>query len=761
MPGHYDKGDYDSRSGGGGRYRGQGRGGRGSYNSWGGGRGSGGGGGGGGRGYGRVGGGGGGGGGGGYNPAPSYRDSSSSYGHERYGESRRSSGHMVNPWDVGMSAREVGHSSEYGAHASGTGGGGMSGHGGSSHLMGSLSHLSHMGNDKSKLALDILNVVLSNDSPMSERRGGGGGGGGWEQGPPQRKQRRVDWEGMRPHKYPPREQHYRPRRAWERRGWSSPTQPYSDQYGAGDHQGRRMAKARRGKSWHDARSSKGGGRDAQAKEGDSSPAPQSDAIKEAKPEAKKEAEEAVGKDGEERKEKSEDQEKDEKKETEEITWLPKEALKCHMCNLSKFPDVKAYTRHMESRNHESVRYSFHAKGAAILRFLRSDSKLAAQRRILKNQRRNLKGPIMRCRKCQCEVFGYIREHAKTVEHIALRNYLRVECCNNTFFNRADLEEHRLSLEHLKAEWEKEQKQKETEEEKEVDDDTCVRMSDEGKNFIKTLKELRKTSLQPDVTSPETLAPYDPCVPQGLNFVSPKSYYRCEVCPGERLASAKQAQDHFRSLIHYNNIIAHLNRLQEEKEKECKRLEEEAKKAKELEEKKKQEEERKRKREEEDDDDKRNGEGDEGEEFSVEDIDNMETVDETCDDDGARGDDEDDRGELEDHPVSEDETEEHEDKAVHDISDDMQEDMSCLANVGEEFEEIAEEKKVDTDHDEEKKDMESSQREVGRAESNEDEEKADDENEDVTEEREVRGQGSRGGLQARSSRGSVRARGVRN
>lgn len=80
----------------------------------------------------------------------------------RYGESRRSSGHMLNPWDVGMGPREVGHSSEYGAHASGTGGGGMSGHGGGSHLMGSLSHLSHMGNDKSKLALDLLNVVLSN-----------------------------------------------------------------------------------------------------------------------------------------------------------------------------------------------------------------------------------------------------------------------------------------------------------------------------------------------------------------------------------------------------------------------------------------------------------------------------------------------------------------------------------------------------------------------------------------------------------------------
>lgn len=51
---------------------------------------------------------------------------------------------------------------------------------------------------------------------------------------------------------------------------------------------------------------------------------------------------------------------------------------------------------------------------------------------------------------------------------------------------------------------------------------------------------------------------------------------------------------------------------------------------------------------------------------------METVDETCDDDGARGDedeDDDDRDDLEDPPLSEDETEEHEGKAVNDASDD--------------------------------------------------------------------------------------------
>lgn len=56
----------------------------------------------------------------------------------------------------------------------------------------------------------------------------------------------------------------------------------------------------------------------------------------------------------------------------------------------------------------------------------------------------------------------------------------------------------------------------------------------------------------------------------------------------------------------------------------------------------------------------------------------------------------------------------------------------------------------------------SSHEVGRAESEEEEEeKAGDENEDVAEEKEVRGRGSRGGARGRRSRGSGRARATRN
>lgn len=37
----------------------------------------------------------------------SYRETTASY-HDRYSDSRRTGGHIVNPWDAGMGPREVG-----------------------------------------------------------------------------------------------------------------------------------------------------------------------------------------------------------------------------------------------------------------------------------------------------------------------------------------------------------------------------------------------------------------------------------------------------------------------------------------------------------------------------------------------------------------------------------------------------------------------------------------------------------------------------
>ncbi|KAG0714060.1 Zinc finger protein on ecdysone puffs [Chionoecetes opilio] len=596
MPSHYDKGDYDSRdAGGGARYRGRGRG-RGNY-AWGGRVGNSGG-----RGYGRGGAGGGSGGGsryrggGGHGAASSsYRDTTASY-HDRYsGESRRSGGHVVNPWDAGMGPREVAGGG-YGAHATAFSSSGMGmessgggGGGAGSQLIGSLNQLSQMGNDKSKLALNILNAVLSTDSAVGEGRES------WEHGPP-RKMRRMEWDELRPapaRRY--QNPRYSARRTWDRRG-GGPSYPRGgDHGGSTDYQARRVAKARRGKPWHDTRSGKGRAKEEQDLSDDlerdssaaaagtsAAKAPKSEDTKMEEGENKEAAEgkgkaeqeeDKEGKEGEEaegataaaKTDGKTEEKKDKDSETKqneagEITWLPREALQCHMCGLSKFPDIKSYMRHLESRRHETLKYSFHAKGAAILHFLRANSKLASQRKMLKSLRRGIKGPIMRCRKCQCEVFGYIREHAKTVEHIALRNYLRVVCCDTTFFNRADLEEHRLSLIHLKNQLEEEQRRQKMEAENQVED-IGVEENEEGTLFADTVKHMKHKTQSSDVDTSENVMPYDPAVPTGLNFIWKRAHYRCKACPRIRLTCAADTEEHFKSLDHYNNLMAHIKAIE--------------------------------------------------------------------------------------------------------------------------------------------------------------------------------------------------------
>lgn len=46
-------------------------------------------------------------------------------------------------------------------------------------------------------------------------------------------------------------------------------------------------------------------------------------------------------------------------------------------------------------------------------------------------------------------------------------------------------------------------------------------------------------------------------PSGLNFIWKRSHYRCKACPQVRLTSASDTVEHFKSLDHYNNLMAHL------------------------------------------------------------------------------------------------------------------------------------------------------------------------------------------------------------
>lgn len=73
---------------------------------------------------------------------------------------------MVNPWEAGMGPRDAGGSGSYGSHMQSSSSVSMSGGGGTSDLIDSLNQLSYMGNDRSKLALNILNAVLSSVSHL-------------------------------------------------------------------------------------------------------------------------------------------------------------------------------------------------------------------------------------------------------------------------------------------------------------------------------------------------------------------------------------------------------------------------------------------------------------------------------------------------------------------------------------------------------------------------------------------------------------------
>lgn len=201
-------------------------------------------------------------------------------------------------------------------------------------------------------------------------------------------------------------------------------------------------------------------------------------------------------------------------------------------------------RHLESRRHETLKYSFHAKGAAILHFLRANSKVLcvsvcvcshfcfwifatnyipvklyllfssflslvpwtvgiAEEDVEESAARHQgshhevpqvsvwgvwlhpgtfqdSGAHSECWLLLLLLLCPVTLSTHSVSHLshyfayvlwfkdnfidwfkdnfidillptqALRNYLRVVCCNTTFFNRADLEEHRLSLIHLKV-----------------------------------------------------------------------------------------------------------------------------------------------------------------------------------------------------------------------------------------------------------------------------------------------------------------------
>ncbi|KAK4306717.1 hypothetical protein Pmani_021475 [Petrolisthes manimaculis] len=452
--------------------------------------------------------------------------------------------------------------------------------------------------NKSKLALDIINAVIGYKSNVNRR----------DRSPP-RKQFRGDRGGMRPHEELPRDHHHS-QSVWERLG--GPSHHHPSHSGSGDLQDRRMSKSHQSKPLYNARTSESSSSYLQSMEENAVPTHWRGSSKRNKWEAKEETKrkndvqgKGYGKNrnttedqesSEKTKESLDQEEEDEEELTEELLSLPREALKCHICDKKLFVSPKSYLEHIRGRAHNMMRSAYQDTINAQIALLQANSKMAECNLI----NSTMKFSKRKCNICNFHLASMKRYHNKTKEHKLLVRYMLSRCCGMNFFTRNELEDHRLTLEHHKNEWykngevnnkkeeedinqiEEENQQEENEEEEEIKKhrvaggDLRRRKGPNEEEFDNMREELYRKSDHPEAISLRFLEPYDPIFPYGLNFLSKKSTYQCGVCPNSRLVNGNTIERHFHSLLHYSNLHAHLelqpDEMEQEKEKCAKKIE---------------------------------------------------------------------------------------------------------------------------------------------------------------------------------------------
>ncbi|KAK4306720.1 hypothetical protein Pmani_021478 [Petrolisthes manimaculis] len=545
MPGYHGDGDGGGGGGGGGgdRYRGRGRGGFWGKRDGGGGGGRGyshrgGGGGGGGR-YGgdrhRWSDGGGGGGGGREGSSRGYKDYNQYNPRYRDGPSTSQS---INPWQSGsgMSSRGGG----------GGGGGGKRPGMEATELLRSLSEFGHISSKESRIAIDILKSVLGSDSAGSSRDG-------WD-GPPARKMRRMDWGGAGRsspplHKY--RDRPYVNRRNQDYRGRGRPRLDYRklthSQLKEMEMARLEMPRPEKKEVKDQGKKSSGGKR---VREGNEEEKEEEEGKEEGAARSGSPVQEGKQSGSESGKEK--DAETREKKTDEAYpdsqNFFPRSALKCHMCDMVKFPNTKAYLSHLGGKNHELITQTFHSRCAATIEVLMAESKLACKRQPKKNT-----SGSRRCFKCECMISSSLQEHCKTTEHTLVSRYLDVKCCGNSY-NRANAEEHRLSLRHLKNHLNLEE----------------VRKENERKEMDKKVEEL----LKEDITSGEN---------KGLDEIQEDE----KKVSDEKKKEEKKTEEESKDILvtEDTDITEKLDKTEEAEEKAVEKIEQDAEKDSKVDEKK--------------------------------------------------------------------------------------------------------------------------------------------------------------------------------
>lgn len=530
-----------------------------------------------------------------YNRGNRRYDHNQSYGSAyggRHGGDMSFNHQVVNPWEGGAipdpgSAR--GHSGFMPPHG-GTGGSLLGEFRGSSDIVGSINHLTRMGNPESKLALNILNAVLAKDEGRSQ----------WSGGPPADKRRRMDTDGgydihrgqsyapsmhHLAHKVPHRDHQYSPHRAGniqsQRRGKGGRSFGQAGRQMMTQQQPRRTMNVKRGKpiiSRGLAKNQKKKGETTVAatgtaggQKGDKTEGGDSSATADPKQSAKggkseKEIAEGTGEEVDDAANSKKASPGNTVQEGDKNAISINKSLRCHICNFYSFSSTKTFRNHLESTNHERMQRIYHIKEASILQFLRAQSKLASQRNILRLRRLGAKGRIMQCTKCLCPFMGSLADHRKTREHLLVSNFSKCTHCNLLFDNRIELEKHCFSYFHMMREAVLEKKRKERL-------ITTMKIRERIPEYapfrkfhiaVEKLKRENKHTKHGNVFDLSRMPVYDPANLIGLNFITKKSHFYCTICSDKLIQSPSETLAHFSSLQHYEKYTAHLKSLEEKK-----------------------------------------------------------------------------------------------------------------------------------------------------------------------------------------------------
>ncbi|KAK3855710.1 hypothetical protein Pcinc_037906 [Petrolisthes cinctipes] len=455
---------------------------------------------------------------------------------------------------------------------------------GSYDIAGAIGQLQQMESPQSKVALNLLDAVLAANSKKSQREEPS-----WSGYPPN-KMRRMD----------PlvRDGGHGNRRGWTRdhqyqtpRVWNpedSQLARASQSYGSPGHQTmglpfRKVAKAKRGKPKPDTRN-KGPGNYQQKKKSEAASTAAANTPNSQKGKVSEDDSSATAGPIQSSVAESPSSDADKGKfsmqNSEQKQDIPKEALKCHMCDLNKFKSIWGFLRHLQSKEHYWSADSFHLHGLNTLSLLRLDAKLTSQRQMTALYMKNKKEEDLSfCPKCECRVVGSMDEHQKTVEHKLVNDYMKGKCCGRFFNKKGAFEEHRVTLQHLKTQHSMKEKQQllksfvDEEGTEDVPEEQAMQMFKDA-----TLKCKDEANEEEEITS-STLPPYNPKEAVGVHLLGTRSHYKCLVCPESKLMEAvENVNKHFRSMSHYLNLLAYVNEKQKEKLKAKKLKKEVAKDA---------------------------------------------------------------------------------------------------------------------------------------------------------------------------------------